>query len=47
MNYKIKNTLKKSKTVFIVVIVLWIILSIVLVSPIAVSIVEATTNRSI
>lgn len=45
MNYKIEKTLKKSKTVFIVVIVLWVILSIVLVSPIAVSIVEATTNR--
>ncbi len=45
MNYKIEKTLKKSKMVFIVVAVLWVILSIVLVSPITVSIVEATTNR--
>lgn len=41
MNYKIENTLKKSKNVLIVIVVLWILLSIVLVSPITVSIVEA------
>lgn len=46
MNYKIEKTLKKSKNVFIVVLVLWVILSIVLVSPLTVSIVEATVNRS-
>lgn len=46
MNYKIEKTLKKSKNVFIVVLVLWVLLSIVLVSPLAVSIVEATHNRS-
>ena len=45
MNYKIKKTLKKSKNVFIIFGILWILLSIVLVSPIAVSIVDATVNR--
>lgn len=44
MNYKIKNTLKKSKMVFIVGIAIWIVLSILLSMPISVSIVEATTN---
>ncbi len=44
MNYKIEKTLKKSKNIFIVVAVLWVILSIVLVSPITVSIVESTEN---
>ena len=44
MNYKIKNTLKKSKMVFIVGIAIWIVLSILLSAPIAVSIVDATTN---
>lgn len=47
MNYKVKNALNKSKNALIVVIVLWVILSIVLVSPITVSIVEATVNRNI
>lgn len=46
MNYKIEKTLKKSKNVFIVVLVLWVILSIVLVSPLTVSIVEATVDRN-
>lgn len=44
MNYKIERTLKKSKSVFIIVAILWVILSIVLVSPTAVSIVDATKN---
>ena len=44
MNYKIERTLKKSKNVIIIVAVLWVLLSIVLVSPITVSIVEATEN---
>lgn len=47
MNYKIERTLKKSKNVFIVVIVLWILLSIVFVAPVARSIVEAKINRNI
>lgn len=44
MNYKIKNTLKKSKSILIVVAILWILLSIVFVAPLTVSIVEATEN---
>ncbi len=44
MNYKIERTLKKSKNVIVIVAVLWVLLSIVLVSPITVSIVEATEN---
>ena len=41
MGYKIKYVLKKSKPVFIITIVLWIILSIVLVVPMSSSIVDA------
>ena len=44
MNYKIERTLKKSKNVIIIVAVLWVLLSIVLVSSITVSIVETTEN---
>ncbi len=44
MNYKIERTLKKSENVIIIVAVLWVLLSIVLVSPITVSIVESTEN---
>ena len=44
MNYKVKKTLKDNKKSIIVIGVLWIILSIILVSPIAYSIVEATDN---
>jgi hypothetical protein len=45
MNYKVKSALEKSKKALILVVILWVVLSIVLVSPIAVSIVEATENR--
>ena len=44
MNYKIKNTFKKSKNVLIVIAVLWVSLSIVLVPSVTVSIVESTEN---
>ena len=44
MNYKVEKALKKSKNVFIVFGILWVALSIVLVSSITVSIVEATEN---
>ena len=44
MNYKIKNTFKKSKNVLIVIVVLWVSLSIVLVPSVTVSIVESTEN---
>ncbi len=46
MNYKVKNALSKSKNALIIVVILWVTLSIVLVSPITVSIVEATANRN-
>ena len=44
MGYKINNTLKKSRPVFIVILVLWIFSSIVFVPPFTVSSVEATSN---
>ena len=42
--YKIKHALKKAKAVFIVVAILWVILSIVLIAPGAISVVES--NRT-
>ncbi len=44
MNYKVKKTLKDNKKNMIVIGVLWIILTIILVSPIAYSIVNSTDN---
>ena len=44
MNYKVKKTLKDNKISLIVIGVLWIILTIILVSPIAYSIVNSTDN---
>ena len=44
MNYKIEKVLKKNKKVFIVGLIIWVLLSILLISPISVSIVEATEN---
>ena len=41
MNYKLKGALKRSKNAMIVFIILWVAISIVLVSSITVSIVEA------
>lgn len=38
MNYKVSKTLKDNKTSLIIIVVLWVILTIVLVSPIAYSI---------
>lgn len=46
--YKIKYAVKKGKAVFIVVLILWIILSIVLIAPGAVSIIDSEkVNESI
>ena len=42
--YKIKHALKKSKSVFIMILILWIVLSIALIVPGTVSKVEATVN---
>ena len=47
MNYKVKSALGKSGKAFIIIGILWVVLSIVLVSSITVAIVEATTNRNI
>ena len=44
MNYKLKKTFKDNKKNIILIGVLWIILTIILVSPIAYSIVESTDN---
>ena len=46
MNYKMKSALSKSKKALILVAILWVVLSIVLVSPIAISAVDATVDRS-
>ena len=42
--YKIKHALKKAKAVFIVVLILWIFLSIVLIAPGSVSVVDANAS---
>ena len=47
MNYKVKKTLKDNKISLIVIGVLWIILTIILVSPIAYSIVQAIADNGI
>ena len=44
MNFKIKKTLKDNKKSIIVIGVLWVILAIILVSPITYSIVKSTNN---
>lgn len=43
--YKIKHALKKAKTVFIVVAVLWIALSIVLIAPGTVSMIDSKVTK--
>lgn len=43
--YKIKHALKKGKPVFIVVLVLWVILSVVLIAPGAVSMIDSKTTE--
>ena len=47
MNYKVKKTLKDNKVALIVIAVLWVILTIILVSPIAYSIGKATDANGI
>ena len=44
MNYKVEKTLKDNRKNLIIIGVLWVVLTIILVSPIAYSIVEATNN---
>lgn len=45
--YKIKHALQKSKKVFIMVLILWIVLSIVLIAPITVGLVESRQDGQI
>ena len=47
MNYKINKALKNSRKAMILVLILWVVVSIVLVSPITVSSVDATVERSV
>ena len=47
MNYKVRKALDNSKKSIILVLILWVLGSIVLVSPMATSAVDATVNRSI
>lgn len=44
MNHKLEVVLKKNKKTFIVIIILWILIAIVFVSPISYSIAESSTN---
>ena len=47
MNYKMRKALEKSKKSIVLIIILWVVVSIVLVSPMAISAVDATVNRSV
>lgn len=44
--YKIKYALSKSKSVLIVIIILWVILSVVLIAPGAISIIDSKENTN-
>lgn len=44
MNYKVQKTLKDNRKSLIVIGVLWLILVVILVSPIAYSIAQASSN---
>lgn len=44
--YKIKYALSKSKAVLIVIIILWVILSVVLIAPGAISIIDSKENTN-
>ena len=47
MSYKMRKALDNSKKSIILVLILWVLGSIVLVSPMTVSAVEATIDRSV
>ncbi len=47
MNYKVKKTLKDNKVALVVIAVLWVILTIILVSPIAYSIGQSIDGNGI
>ena len=44
MGYKFKGAFKRGKPIFIVMIILWVVMSIVLIVPASVSVVEAKEN---
>ncbi len=46
MNYKFTKTIKDNKVSIIIIMVLWVLLTIVLVAPVAYSIVESNVNGS-
>ena len=46
MNYKFTKTIKDNKVSIVIIMVLWVLLTIVLVAPVAYSIVESTVNGS-
>lgn len=45
MKEKLKYALKKSKPVFVIVIILWIMFSIVLIAPVSIALVDATVKN--
>ncbi len=47
MNYKVKKAMKANKASLVIIAVLWLILTVVLVSPIAYSIAEAKADNGI
>ena len=47
MSYKMRKALDNSKKSIVLVLILWVLGSIVLVSPMAVSAVDATIHRSV
>lgn len=46
MNYKFTKTIKDNKVSIVIIMVLWVLLTIVLVAPVAYSIVESNVNGS-
>ena len=46
MGNKISYALKKSKSVFIIAIILWVVLSIVLIAPVSISWVDAVEKEN-
>ncbi len=46
MGNKVKYALKKCKSILIIVLILWVLLSIVLIAPVSVSLVEASQEGS-
>ena len=47
MNYKVEKVLKDSKKYIIVFLILWLVIDIVLIAPIAVSIASATNDGKV